>query len=61
MISIRKGCITSASRNQKINATSSTISELFGVHEASPKVLWTKVFLRNQGLKFKKKHCIKTT
>ena len=37
-ISIRKGCFTSAFRKQKINATSSTISDLVGVHEASPQL-----------------------
>ena len=31
-ISIKKGCVTSAKKKQKINATSSTISEIVGVH-----------------------------
>ena len=41
-------------KKQKINATGSTISELVGVHEASPQVLWTKAFLQNQGFKVNK-------
>ena len=48
-MSIGKGCITSMSKKQKVNTTSSTISELVGVHESSPQALWTKSFLRNQG------------
>ena len=60
-ISIEKGCVTSAKKKQKINATSSTISELVGIHEASPQVLWTNAFLKNQGFEVTKKHCNKTT
>ena len=41
-------------KKQKINATSSTISKLVGVHEASPQVLWKKSFLQNQGLEVNK-------
>ena len=48
MISIGKGCVTSVSKKQKVNATISTISELVGVHEASPQVLWTNALLQNQ-------------
>ena len=54
MISIGKGCVTSASKNQKVNATNSTISELVGVNKASPQVLWEKAFLHNQGFKVNK-------
>ena len=46
--------MTSASKEQTINAISSTISKLIGVHEASPQVLWTKAFLQNQGSKVNK-------
>ena len=41
-------------KKQIINARSSTISELVGVHKASPQVLWTKEFLKNQVFKLKK-------
>ena len=53
-ISIRKGCVTSASKNQKVNMTRSTIREVIGVHEASPQVLWTKALLQNQVFKVNK-------
>ena len=43
-ISIGKGCVTSASKKKKVNTTSLTISEVVGVHEASPQVLWKKAF-----------------
>ena len=49
IISIGKGCITSISKKQKINTTSSTISELVGVYDFPSQVLWTKSFLLNQG------------
>ena len=41
-------------KKQKINATSSTISELVGVHKASLQVLWTKAFLWDQGCEVNK-------
>ena len=47
-ISTGKGCITSAPKKQKVKTTSSTISEVVGVHEASPQVLWKRAFLNNQ-------------
>ena len=46
--SIGKVCVISASKKQKVKTTSSTISEVVGVHEASPQVLWTNAFLHNQ-------------
>ena len=48
-VSIGEGSVTSMSKKQRFNTTSSTISELMGVYESSPQVLWTKSFLRNQG------------
>ena len=44
-IYIRKGCVTSAPKKQKVNTTSSTISEVVGAQEASLQVLWTRAFL----------------
>ena len=38
-ISIKKVCVTSTPKKQKVNTTSSTISMEVGVHEASPKLL----------------------
>ena len=53
-ISIGKGCVTSASKKQKVNATILTISELVGFYEASPQLLWTNAFLQNQGFELNK-------
>ena len=53
-ISIGKGCVKSELKKQKNNATNLTISELVGVHEASPQVLRTKAFLQNQGYEVNK-------
>ena len=53
-ISIVKGYVMSASKKQKVNTTSFTISKVVGVHEASLQVLWTKVFLLNQGFEVSK-------
>ena len=50
-ISIGKGCVTNMLKKKKVNTTSSTISELVGVHKSTPQVLWTKSFLRNQWFK----------
>ena len=47
-ISIRTGCVTRNPKKKKVNTTSSTISEVVGVHGALPKVLWTKELLQNQ-------------
>ena len=49
-----KGCVTSASKKQKVNTTNSTIIEVVGVHKASTQVLWTRDFLQNQGFEVDK-------
>ena len=41
-------------KKQRINATSSAISDLVGVHKVSPQVLWTRDFLLNQGFEVNK-------
>ena len=46
-----KGSVENASTKQKINTDSSTVSELVGVHDVLPLVLWTKLFLEEQGYK----------
>ena len=48
-IFIGEDCVTSSSKKHKVNTTRSTISEVGGVHEASPQMLWTNAFLQNQG------------
>ena len=53
-ISIRKGCVTSAQKKQKVNTTSSKIRKVVGVHEVSPQVLWTRAFLQEKGFEVNK-------
>ena len=48
-LSLGKGTIYSGSWKQKLVAWSSTESELIGVHDVLPQVLWTKQFLEEQG------------
>ena len=46
-----KGCPIQKSCKQKLNASSSTTTELIGVDDALPKVLWTPLFIEDQGYK----------
>jgi hypothetical protein len=43
------GVVQSISRKQKLNTKSSTKSELVGVDDVSVMILWTKLFLEEQG------------
>ncbi len=43
------GAVQSISRKQKLNTRSSTESELVGVDDVSVMILWTKLFLEEQG------------
>ena len=47
--SLGNGTIYSGSWKQKLVAWSSTESELIGMHDVLPQVLWTKQFLEEQG------------
>jgi hypothetical protein len=48
-MSMGSGSIYSTSSGQKLVARSSTESELIGVHDAMPQVIWTSHFLKAQG------------
>lgn len=48
-MSLGKGMTITLSRKQKINGKRSTESELIGVDDALPHILWTKYFLECQG------------
>ena len=48
-LSLGKGVIYGGLWKQKLVAQSSTESELIGVHDVLPQVLWTKQFLEEQG------------
>jgi hypothetical protein len=43
------GAVQSISRKQKLHTRSSTESELVGVNDVSVMILWTKLFLEEQG------------
>jgi hypothetical protein len=44
-----EGAVQSISRKQKLNSKSSTESELVGADDVSIMILWTKLFLEEQG------------
>ena len=48
-MTLGRGATISFSRKQKINTRSSTESELVGVDDAMPQVLWSLYFLQEQG------------
>jgi hypothetical protein len=48
-MTLGKGAVMSSSRKQKINTRSSTESEIVGVDDAMPSVLWSLYFLQEQG------------
>eukprot|EP00956_Cyclotella_meneghiniana_P014156 scaffold21075_cov96-Cyclotella_meneghiniana.AAC.1 len=48
-MTLGKGAISSFSRKQKINTRSSTETEVVGVDDAMPSVLWSLYFLQAQG------------
>ena len=49
MMTLRAGAAMSMSKAQKLNTGSSTKSELVGVHDCLPDILWGKYFLEAQG------------
>ena len=51
VFALGKGCISGSSTKQKVNARSSTESELIGIDDKISKVIWTKKFIENQGYK----------
>ena len=48
------GTIQSVSRKQKLNTRSSTEAELVVADDVSQQMLWTKLFLEEQGIQIKK-------
>ena len=49
VVTLGKGTICNASTKQKLNARSSTKSELVGGVDVMPQLLWTNCFLEAQG------------
>jgi hypothetical protein len=48
------GSITGISKKQKNKTKSSTESELVGVHDVAPQMMWTRYFIEAQGYKLQK-------
>ena len=49
MMTLGLGAIISFSQKQKINSKSLTESELVGVDDALPQILWNRYFMESQG------------
>ena len=49
-----QGAVQSISRKQKLNTRSSTEAELVGADDATVMILWTKLFMEEQGYTIKK-------
>jgi hypothetical protein len=49
MMTMGQGAITTMSKKQKLNTKSSTAAELVGADDAMTMILWTKLFMEEQG------------
>ncbi len=49
VLSLGRGGVISMSRKQKLNTKSSTETEVIGVDDTSPQILWTNYFIKVQG------------
>jgi hypothetical protein len=49
VMTMGEGAIQSISRKQKLNTRSSTEAELVGVNDATTMILWTRLFMEEQG------------
>jgi len=54
VMSMRTGALQAGSRKQKLNTRSSTEAELVGVDDVMAKILWTKLFIEEQGYEVKR-------
>jgi len=54
VLMVGQGAIQSVSRKQKLNTTSSTTAELVAADDMSTLILWTKLFLEEQGYPIEK-------
>jgi hypothetical protein len=52
-LTLGKGAITTKSNKQKLNTRSSTETEIVGVEDLMPEILWTNLFLQAQGYEAK--------
>jgi len=49
IMTLGSGGVYAVSAKQKLNTRSSTESELVGLHDVMPQILWTRNFLQTQG------------
>ena len=54
VMTMGKGAVMGMSRKQKLNSKSSTVAELIGADDASTMILWTKLFMEEQGYKIER-------
>ena len=54
VMTMGKGAVIAGSIKQRLNTTSSCEAELVGAHDFSPKIIWTKLFMEEQGYQIKK-------
>ena len=59
MLTFKRGVVFSLSNKQKVNSTSSTVAEIFGVDVAMNFVMWVKLFVEQQVLNLPTKSIIK--
>jgi hypothetical protein len=50
-MTLGKGCFQSISTKQKVNSRSSTEAELISMDDILSKVMWTNLFMQEQGCK----------
>ena len=48
-VTLGKGTLCNTSRKQKMNTRSSTETEMVSVYDVRPEILWTRLFLQDQG------------
>ena len=53
-MSMGTGALQAGSGKQKLNARSSTEAELVGLDDVIAKILWTKLFIEQQGYEIKR-------
>jgi hypothetical protein len=55
VMTLGKGCIHTISTKQKVNSRSSTEAELISMDDIFSEVIWTKLFMKEQGCKIVEK------
>ena len=54
VMTMGRGAVQAISKKQKLNTRSSTEAELVGVDDAAPMILWTGLFMKDQGYTLEK-------